>query len=773
MDIKVTDETEVVTKFPYDDLLNLGRVDLNNINRCLLVLLEISKSELFYENLKNVSTTVEFALSHLAVFDDMFQKEIFVHFLTLLSRIISKLASENKLNQILKNVDKIFEIMFYVSDLNIFCDFCVKISEPIFLETLKITKTVKESMEKPIVGILENFKRSSASNEFSIICDTILQRFPLDCNAFYLCSYWLMEDSLIILKSLNLKEESIESQNKIVILLRTIHTFYTKVVRNGISHAFKLEKVFREFFNELKTLTATFLHLCRYQITEKEAKTILIIIILEFLTQESNISYKIENQVREEVQNFDRDVRYWWRKFSHSFFFICHLLYANNRVFWPAGEIFQAMVRLIYTKKYKKTITICLLKSICYIYPLVYIYAPTPRRGLLGDDLLNIILPDYVGFLERIFTLTTAQLLWFLDRASDKFKKLIVTYWLKNSITEEGLDFLKKNMISSGSVNILIDVMVGCENSDVMKRTLELVNAIQTPSLVRSLYDIAPKFIHDQNIFPFLITALSRHDPPNKSTSLVLLKALGTLLISLEDEQTSITVCRFARSLMEGHKSEKCEVQFLCNDVVLIRVLISRAGRVGEDLVVEILRFLRKILKYQAMVIVNSNDTTPLKISIFLKKSKYVAEKALDLLCEIINHSGVIVIDHEDVLNILYSLFDLSEEASLSAKCHLCVTGLIKLYPALLDYPTMSTYIEDICFYSTRKKHSAVTLKLILIWIKFTASDRNRISLILPKEEILRNYFLRYNSLNKNLVNRNLYLISQIYSRDKAPRNTL
>ncbi|KAF7277556.1 hypothetical protein GWI33_006883 [Rhynchophorus ferrugineus] len=144
-----------------------------------------------------------------------------------------------------------------------------------------------------------------------------------------------------------------------------------------------------------------------------------------------------------------------------------------------------------------------------------------------------------------------------------------------------------------------------------------------------------------------------------------------------------------------------------------------------------------------------------MKLSLLLKKPKGVSSRTLDLLWDILRLNTLITLEKTDILLIQHCLFDLADHKRLANKCNLCLMKLIKFYPALLYSPTLSTFIEDLCFYSSKNKYSTGSVKLILAWIHLAAMDGKGIMFFLPKRNVLQSFFTNFKQFKEDLVKKN------------------
>ncbi|KAF7279017.1 hypothetical protein GWI33_007658 [Rhynchophorus ferrugineus] len=425
------------------------------------------------------------------------------------------------------------------------------------------------------------------------------------------------------------------------------------------------------------------------------------------------------------------------------------------------------MTRLIYVRKYRKTITTVLLKSVCYIYPIAYMQFSSLKTKMLGDDILNVILPDYLLYVERVLSATSSQLLWVLSKANTRVKKAATVFWLTN-INNDQRNLLKHCIETTNSEHILVEILLDNKNKDIIQKCLQLIELIQSPSLSKNLHSLLPKFLYHSETFPFIVRAISSHIPQDQNIALLILTTSVESLVTSDDQETLTKVCQLSKKLLNMFSREKEKVQFFCNDVTLLRVLIYRAGVTDDDLVKEILMLLSKMIRLQREVNRNPSNVTAMKLSLLLKKPKGVSSRTLDLLWDILRLNTLITLEKTDILLIQHCLFDLADHKRLANKCNLCLMKLIKFYPALLYSPTLSTFIEDLCFYSSKNKYSTGSVKLILAWIHLAAMDGKGIMFFLPKRNVLQSFFTNFKQFKDDLVQRNLYLISKLYSHNKS-----
>ncbi|KAF7279019.1 hypothetical protein GWI33_007660 [Rhynchophorus ferrugineus] len=322
---------DIVHEFPFDELLDIVGNDIKNISRCLTVLIEISNINTFYEGPTRVSTTANFALSHLLVFQNNYPKDVFVMFLTLLKNITIKLHSMEKMPLIFKNTDRIFEAFIHIFNLDHFCKNTGKISIAVLTEVIKLKTTVLEKIEKYLVHILEKFNQLSLIMECDVLFDALIQRCYLETNVFTVCCTWIL-NCLKVIKNTDIRNLSNDSEQTCS-FLRTTNNFYRKLSRVRHISKFKeinVDCVFNSFVNDLVMLAQKIIHLCGYADIEKDAKVVLAMTIFEFLNQDQRMTYIIETTIQHEVQELNSDVSGWWKKFSHSFFWMCHILYAKK-----------------------------------------------------------------------------------------------------------------------------------------------------------------------------------------------------------------------------------------------------------------------------------------------------------------------------------------------------------------------------------------------------------------------------------------------------------
>ncbi|XP_050294821.1 uncharacterized protein LOC126734995 isoform X2 [Anthonomus grandis grandis] len=765
----------MILNFPYSELAVISSFQIKDIRQCLPILLEISQIESFYANTKAVRYTLNFATSMISDFNNINDSDLLAGLLMLLDKLLRGLTECNITDDIYPNVKALIELLLCVSDLEIFSNYFASMCKPIILKLLTSKSYDFDEIDVLLAEILENFKNVQADKEVHYISDYILQTFPLESVAFNASAVWLLEDSTKILRNVQTKHIGDEAAVRLVI--KNMYTIFMKVGSSVRFHSqvTKYQKIITKLKMNLMDLTPKLIVLCCTYNIGPDARLLLDLVLHDFLNRQGVMARDIELITSREINKFPNDIQSWPLKCSKTFFWICHMLYYNQRVVWSTKQIAIAIRRLIYTKIHRKAICVPVLKSVCYIFPLLLKGTPQQRvRKLLnlGADLLNF-LSIFRPLLDKILSLSKSQLVWILSLAPPNIKIGCVRFWL-SKCTENHLSDLQEAVISTHSEKYLITAALSAKNLNIsnLKRLIGSIKNLNSQAVYNELPSLIVRHLDNPEAVKILVHTCSRGVPSNLNLAIKLYEHIKMSLILYQTEEILLTSCYYISNMLNFYKNDENLKMLVCSDIFWFRFPISKIQKGKEELVKAILKLLNTIVKNQPKRSC-INEVVQLKFSNLLNKSEDIIEESLIFMQQLSKVRSPITLDGDDVLQILESLHDLADNPLFASMVYKSLIALLKLNFHIINCPLLAMLIEERCYYLEYKRRNRCEyVKLVLLWIKVMRLNPNKELCNLPQSYVLYSFITRAMELSKDTTQRYLKFLDTIYSDEKKNHNS-
>ncbi|KAH1008093.1 uncharacterized protein LOC109543813 [Dendroctonus ponderosae] len=766
---EVNDE-KLVYDFPYANLRDVPSADLEYVRKCLPHLLKISQTSIFYTNLKAVRLTLEFTINVLnaAPFQALDSKETFGEVLTLLRELLLGSMKYNKFSNIFPDISPVFHLVFYVSELGIFCAKSASICEPILQQMLN---KVGDYMliDKLLSETLDNFQKIGALVEMSRLSDTVLRGFPLESSTYKLCACWLTQNALEIFSQLTVGPP--ENDAQFASLMNNISTLLLKVASAQSNPMVeKYQQTLLLFVAELKSLTPTLIELCGREACALTAKALLGHVLVFFLEEQDMYSDKAVNTSKEDIVKFPAKVEDWPNQCCGTFFWLCHLVYQHQKTVWPTEAICTAIGRLLYSKQHLNLINPSVLKSVFFVYPIILqTNGKIIKKRIIGNDLLNVVLPRFMRFLDKILTISTGQLLWILYKGPWSIKTATLEFWLKNAEAEQ-LETMEEVLVASKSQKLLIYVLLSLKDphSPVANRLTEVIENLRGRVTFKEILVLLPQISDNMERVSALLKIACGETPEDNTAAKKLFKYLHLILTKQPGDNLLSNVCCLASNALNVLKTDKDFIQAICAEQFWFRYLISRLNGRNEKLLKAILALLTKLISYQDMP-VDSSQPICINLSQLFTISPEVSAKVVAFLHQSFKVQTPFAINKDIILDVFDKLCQLTESPLLSDKVYGCLMGLLKMYPdELIHSPILGMLVEEQCRLTSRKMNTSESLKFVLFWIKMKYRSGINMCGYLPKEGLMAMFFQRSMGIPKYMMNRYLFYISEIYDRQES-----
>ncbi|XP_066245998.1 uncharacterized protein [Euwallacea similis] len=737
---KMTASNAVVCNFRYGDLAGVNPTELAIVSKLLPTLLKISRTELLYSNTNATKLMWNFAISVLQNFNSIYgTTSIVLDLLELLKEMWFGMKAANKLEDVLQQkYSKIFEILLYISNLDVFCKSCAYVSHEIVIEMLWIV-TDYGKYDEVLSRILDNFKTLGALAEFHAVAEVILAKFPIETKTFELCTLWVMDDFTKILKNSLI----IEDRQILGTLIRN-----TVTLINEADELIEQNPMYKSellaFLRELLPLVDRLIILT----SEPAARHLLAHVLISFIKQQFGID---DISIKVAVKDLPDNIKEWPRVTCETFFYLCHLLMFTKRMLWSTAEICDATSRLIYSKKYTNVLNVRVLKSLFYVYPFLLLDSEKiEKKRLLGDDLLYSVLPNIAPRIDQILSNCPLQLIWILFKASREVKKNTIKFWLNQDNASNTITQLEDALLAAKSENLLVEILFDDPNDPLATLVIKEIQNLQPRTSFQEIPHLISRVSGNIAIVSLLLKLGTLELHQNHSNALELFSSLYDILRKRQlDEKTLTNLCKIAANLLSVLKKDRDFMHRMNTYEFWIRYLISCLVNAGDELTKAILELLTKILKYQERPVTPHNqvkiDLTPL-----LCRDIFIVKLTIEFLREVLGVSDLVVLKESSILTSFSKLCSLACNPSLSSVVYDTLKVLLNQHPHDLVYtPALGMLIEDICHYSNRKNHSLEGLKFFRFWIKCIFKDYFHVCGYLPDKGFLKMYLRRTKGLFK------------------------
>lgn len=81
------------------------------------------------------------------------------------------------------------------------------------------------------------------------------------------------------------------------------------------------------------------------------------------------------------------------------------------------------------------------------------------KKLIIGDDIQNIIVPEFMPLINDVLSIDPIQLKWILYKFPEKVKLAAVKFWLQNPEPQH-FAILDDALFISQSHNLLIDILI-------------------------------------------------------------------------------------------------------------------------------------------------------------------------------------------------------------------------------------------------------------------------------------------------------------------------
>lgn len=81
------------------------------------------------------------------------------------------------------------------------------------------------------------------------------------------------------------------------------------------------------------------------------------------------------------------------------------------------------------------------------------------KKLIIGDEIQNIIVPEFMPLINEVLSINPIQLQWILFKFPEEIKMAVVKFWLQNSEPQH-LAILEENLFDSKSHDLLINIMM-------------------------------------------------------------------------------------------------------------------------------------------------------------------------------------------------------------------------------------------------------------------------------------------------------------------------
>ncbi|CAG9762011.1 unnamed protein product [Ceutorhynchus assimilis] len=766
----------LVHHFPYKELQSIVVRDIQQMRQTLDFLLKITAADIFYTNAISMKLTLDFACQSLSSYGETFPKDVYHNLLIVFKNIIMRLSATGNLYELFPDLD-VFSICKFVSEFKLFCPACANYCVSIMLSApLLVASRYKSSfdhyssLDKIIIEILKNFRSIPAINEVNTVSGFILLKFPLESPALQTCANWLLEDSTDVLKNLQIEEINID--HPIALCIRNMFTFFMRV-RGSLKASIELKKfqdLVDKFLNILFEAAPQLIKICCVECVASNARELLAVVLQEFLSEQGILSEEIEKTTKEEINQYSTNINEWATTFTKTFFWLCHLLYYNKRFVWSTTEIAEAISRFIYNKKYMKFMNVRILKSICYIYPILL---KGPKQGrklfIIGNDLM-IVASNCIPLFIRVLSLSKWQLFWFLYKGPYIIKKITLKFWI-DRVTEKKIPILKQIIIDTKSESVLLDLFITAlkTKSATIGRIAQILQSLHNMKLFKQIQDLIPKFRNNSEAVVALIQA-SCVDIPVEDKALaakIFISICHTMDINPSNE-VFINICKYAVNVLKVLKNEDTMIDSFCKNQFLLRTVISRLEVKNDMVNLAVLKFLTTLIKYQKSVCYLPENIV-VDVKHLLTGTSEVVGATIAFVTQLLSGKLSINLKHENVPLILYVLYDLTN-GDLSDEAYDCYFQILKSYQVsssdVINAPVLGMLIDERCHFSNRQRQSATFLKFVLYWIKRMRLNSNKSICYLPKECTLVSFIERSSVLSESRALRYKHYISEIYAKD-------
>ncbi|KAJ8926726.1 hypothetical protein NQ314_020843, partial [Rhamnusium bicolor] len=429
-----------------------------------------------------------------------------------------------------------------------------------------------------------------------------------------------------------------------------------------------------------------------------------------------------------------------------------------QKLIWSSSEILDSMSSLIYSYN-RFSIDLLLLKSLCYIYPVIMVDCLNKTTLLLGDELL-IILMKFPHGLSKVYTHHLAQLVWVLKRGDYTLKKHVVCQWLKR---DEESELLEKAILQCNVANILLDIIVDCKADELARdKAIEMTHRIKDDVLSKNIAMMIPTMLRYENVLHRLILS-NPGMPDNTELAIKICEFMSMVLFLIVDENVLKAACGYCKYLITNLKKENDIVILFCQDMQNIKFLVIKVKYVNDETAAEILRLLKVLILVQKRNHNTIEEKVEVDLSECLVGSPNKVEKCLDLLQIIVTSKDVFIrLDESKIHNIFLNLFQLSKEPTFSGRSFICMTEILKRNGSLAYAYSTNLFIEIQCSLSVDEKSGPEFVMFLEAWMKILKNNVNENMYYVPNKLTIANYIQRAGFIcQKNFV-------AAVYSGENA-----